>query len=260
LHHGIERPDTAQHLEHTLRLFVDRLTTHGCLSRHHVTGRVGYSFVHGNWALANSARGKTCGVDNEMQILADTGCYMDCTLPSAPDRSQVPVINAIYQCAHPLSERAPHRSGLPLAVGKPGITLPILLQGPLLVNWRRRLWKIPVPRIENGNLTAEYPPTLERFRLWVSANIHVRGQPSWIFIKLHTHGLIDRHKTVLLGEPMKRFLAQLTEEFNDYCRVHFVSAREAANIIFAAVDGQTGDPGQYRDYLFHSLSGVGVTP
>ena len=56
-----------------------------------------YAFVHGNLALANSAGGKYCGVDNEMAILRDTGCYADFTLPSAPDETQVAVINQIYE-------------------------------------------------------------------------------------------------------------------------------------------------------------------
>ena len=38
-----------------------------------------YAFVHGNFALANSAGGRYCGVDEEMQILAETGCYADMT-------------------------------------------------------------------------------------------------------------------------------------------------------------------------------------
>lgn len=32
--------------------------------------------------------------------------------------------------------------------------------------------------------------------------------------------------------------------------LHFVSAREMANIILAACDGREGSPGEYRDYRF----------
>ena len=42
---------------------------HGCLSRWDGKGEPRYAFVHGNWALANSAGGRFCGVDSEMQIL-----------------------------------------------------------------------------------------------------------------------------------------------------------------------------------------------
>jgi hypothetical protein len=32
--------------------------------------------------------------------------------------------------------------------------------------------------------------------------------------------------------------------------VHFVTAREMVNIALAACDGNSGNPGQYRDYRF----------
>jgi hypothetical protein len=68
-------------------------------------GSPAYAFVHGNLALGNSAGGKFCGVDEELQILAETGCYADMTLPSAPDESQIPMINQIYECGLPLTKK-----------------------------------------------------------------------------------------------------------------------------------------------------------
>ncbi len=113
-----------------------------------------------------------------------------------------------------------------------------------------------VPRLENGELSGECPPRLERFRLWVSANVHVEGRPTWVFVKLHTHGLIERHWKALLGDSMKQLLEELVTSSGDGNRyqIHFVSAREAANIIFAAVDGRTGDPGKYRNYRYVPLT------
>jgi hypothetical protein len=252
LHHGLEGPDTPEALERQLREFTERLLGHGCLARDRQTGRVGYCFVHGDWALANSAGGPRCGVDSEMAILARTGCYLDCTLPSAPGPTQVPVVNAIYQCARPLTERAPHRRGIPLRAGQGAVRLPMLLQGPLLLDWSRRVGPVPVPRLENGDLTAEYPPTAQRFRLWASARVAVQGRPEWVFIKLHTHGLIERHLPVLVGEPMQRFLDEVLAAFGAGLghRVHFATAREAANMILAAVAGERGDPGSFRDYRY----------
>src|SRR6266699_2111632 len=107
LHHGVGYPDTAENTRRVLENFRDTLVhEHRCLSREGENGPPMYGFVHGNWALANSAGGSCCGVDSEMQILAETGCYADFTLPSAPDVSQVPRINALYECGHPLHERA----------------------------------------------------------------------------------------------------------------------------------------------------------
>src|SRR5687767_15439957 len=73
LHHGIDGPDTSANTRTVLAEFRDRLVEeHKCLSRDTVGGKAMYGFVHGNWALANSAGGRWCGVDNEMQILAET--------------------------------------------------------------------------------------------------------------------------------------------------------------------------------------------
>src|SRR5947209_2537485 len=139
LHHGVDAPDDAANLRRALEEFRDRLAEeHKCLSRQDGAGLPMYAFVHGNWALANSAGGRYCGVDSEMQILAETGCYADFTLPSAPDESQVARINAVYQCGHPLEERKPHRSGPSLRVGEHP-RLPVLFTGPLVFNWRRRI-------------------------------------------------------------------------------------------------------------------------
>src|SRR5215213_9310460 len=97
LHHGVEQPDTAENLRKVLTDFRDCLAErHKLLSRFDGTGEPKYAFVHGNLALANSCGGRFCGVDEEMQILADTGCYADMTLPSAPNQSQIEVVNQIY--------------------------------------------------------------------------------------------------------------------------------------------------------------------
>jgi hypothetical protein len=63
LHHGVEKPDTAENLRKTLIDFRDRLAEeHHCLSRMDGAGDPMYAFVHGNNALGNSASGKFCGV------------------------------------------------------------------------------------------------------------------------------------------------------------------------------------------------------
>lgn len=105
LHHGVEKPDTAENLRKTLINFRDVLAEeHFCLSRFDGAGEPKYAFTHGNLALANSGGGKYCGVDEEMRILAETGCYADLTLPTAPDETQVPMINQIYECGLPLTD------------------------------------------------------------------------------------------------------------------------------------------------------------
>lgn len=250
LHHGVGAPDTPENTESTLAAFRDALEKEGCLSRWNGQGPARYAFVHGNWALANSAGGHYCGVDEEMEILARTGCYADLTLPSAPSPAQVAKINALYECSLPLSRRAPHRTGRDLRVGTPPETFPLIIQGPLGVTVRRSRRGWPAPGIENSELTGANPPTLHRLRLWHRAAIGVRGRPDWLFLKLHCHGMDPRDEAAMFGAPMQRFLQELLENGRpgQAHRVHFVTAREMVNIALAACDGREGDPGAFRDY------------
>jgi hypothetical protein len=54
----------------------------------------------------------------------------------------------------------------------------------------------------------------------------------------------------LLGAPMDAMHAYLERAYNDGSRyvLHYVTAREAYNIIKAAEVGHAGDPGRFRDY------------
>ncbi len=251
LHHGLDGPDTAENTRRVLLEFRATLEAHGCLSRWDDKGEPRYAFVHGNWALANSWGGRYCGVDDEMKVLAETGCYADMTLPSAPTPTQVSKINSLYEVAPPLDRRAPHRRGRNLRVGHEPKTFPLMIQGPLGLNFAQRAaGGLPVPKIENSAVTSAYPPTLDRLRVWRQAAITVEGRPDWVFIKLHCHGMDPTDKEAMLGGQIQSFLRELMEEWragSNY-RPHFVTAREMANIILAACDGRDGNPGDYRDY------------
>lgn len=255
LHHGVEKPDTAENLRRVIVEFRDLLAEeHACLSRMDGQGSPMYGFVHGNLALANSAGGRCCGVDSEMQVLAETGCYADFTLPSAPDQSQVPRLNAIYQCGHPLDQAVPHRTGPSVRVGE-SPRLPLIFTGPLVFNWRRRLHGLPVPRLDDGCLVAHYPLDLPRFNDWRNARIHVEGKPDWVFIKLYCHGFFMQDQPAMIGETARRFLETVLElgEQTGGFKLHFATAREAFNIALAAAAGRDGDPGQYRDYRLQQI-------
>ncbi len=59
LHHGIPHADTAENTRRLLTEFRDRLALrHRCLAVEEGSTRPGYAFVHGNFALANSAAGR----------------------------------------------------------------------------------------------------------------------------------------------------------------------------------------------------------
>ncbi|MFY9844572.1 MAG: hypothetical protein WA718_20680 [Terriglobales bacterium] len=258
LHHGMLEPDTAENTWRLLSNFRDQLAFHHrCLAVEEGSDQPRYCFVHGNFALANSAGGRFCGVDSEMKVLAETGCYADFTLPTgAYHPAQTAKINSLYECGLPLTEAAPHREGNDLAAGRvPGI-FPLIVQGPLLVDLARsrRAFR---PVFERGDITKPNPMNLDRLTLWKKARIHVAGRPDWLFIKLHCHSMDPTQKDAVIGDQFRKFLEQLVggaEERKE--TLHFVTAREMANIILAACDGKEGDPREYRDYRFKLLKNL----
>jgi hypothetical protein len=252
LHHGVGRPDTAENLRSELINFRDILAErHQCLSRSDVSEIPQYAFVHGNLALANSCGGRFCGVENEMEVLRDTGCYVDMSLPSAPDQSQVGIINQIYEYGGNVRHSVPHRFGKRVAANGKTPVLPLIFTGPLVFDWTRRKRGMPVPRIEDGALTAALGLEPARFRRWLSANVTVAGRPDWIFVKLYCHGFFDQDQSECIGEGAKRFFGELVNESERTGdrQIHFASAREAFNMVQAAIHGNGGGPGLYRDYI-----------
>src|SRR5208283_604131 len=252
LHHGMLEPDTAENTWRLLTNFRDQLAFHHrCLAAEKGSDRPRYCFVHGNFALANSAGGHFCGVDSEMTVLAETGCYADFTLPTgAYHPAQTAKINSLYECGLPLIEAAPHREGNDLAVGRVPSIFPLMVQGPLLVDLARSRRALR-PVFERGDITKPNPMNLDRLALWKKARIHVAGRPDWLFIKLHCHSMDPTQKDAVIGDLFRKFLEQLVggaEERKE--TLHFATAREMANIILAACDGKEGNPGEYRDYRF----------
>jgi hypothetical protein len=251
LHHGVGQPDSADNTRNLLGRVRDVLAhEHGCLARTAGSAAPRYVFIHGNYALANSAGGRACGVDSEMKILAETGCYADMTLPASVFHwAQTAKTNSLYECDLPLDERAPHRRGKDLRVGRPPRILPLIVQGPLLPHFTRKAGRLL--GLETAAFTNSNPPDVRRVPLWKRAAISVTGRPDWLFVKLHCHGMDPTQESAMLGTPMRKFLSELLEASAQAGDVlHFVTAREMVNIILAACDGREGDPGQFRDYRF----------
>ena len=180
LHHD---HDTADNLRKTLlnyaAIFSER---HGLLARRRNSNEIAYGFIHGNWALDNARPdGRWCGVNNELDVLRETGCYADFTLPSAPSPTQTRKINSIYYAKDDPRRPKSHDRGVDVGTAAPPRDSLMLIQGPLLLDWRRR-------KVENACLQHSQPPSMRRLDLWLRANIHVRSRPDWRFVKLHTHG------------------------------------------------------------------------
>jgi hypothetical protein len=259
LHHGVRHPDTAENTRRQLIEFRDRLAfRHRCLAAEQGSASPVYAFVHGNFALANTGGGRFCGVDSEMQILAETGCYADLTMPTAHwDVAQIEKINSIYECALPLGQAAPHRKGNDLVAGRFPQIFPLMIQGPLITDLGRTL-RSARPALDNSAITGSRPATLRRLSLWKRAQVRVIGRPDWLFIKLHCHSMDPTQKDVVIGDSFRSFLAALVSGASERNEtLHFATAREMTNIVLAACDGRDGNPGDYRDYHFKRFADVG---
>ena len=70
-------------------------------------------------------------------------------------------------------------------------------------------------------------------------------------MKIHTHGTQETDMDTLLGPQVDAMHDHLERAYNDGERyvLHYVTSREAYNIIKAAEAGLDGDPSQYRDHV-----------
>ncbi len=250
LHH---HDDTEANFRQVMAGFIDTLhSKHGALPIHPETGQPAFAFIHGNWALDNAhPDGHFCGIDNEITILRELGCYVDMTMPSAPDPCQTTTVNSIYYAKDDPNRCKSHDTGKPVRVnGEPWGDL-MCIQGPLGFNIRNRKLGL-LPRIENADVSRSAKPTPDRVDLWVDTAVHVEGRPEWVFIKVHGHCAQDPDARYLLEEGgLERMFEYLDRRYNDgeKYQLHYVSAREMYNIVKAAEAGESGNPGEYRDYL-----------
>jgi hypothetical protein len=240
LHHdGDTRTTLRAKLEDTLAKFAE----HGHLSR----GKRGYewAFIHGNWSLANGRPdGRWCGVDDELLVLHELGCYVDLTFPSAPDPCQPDKVNQIYWPSGDLSQRRSYEYGERARVGTHYDDRLLMITGPLAL--ARKGIGI---RLENGAITGDDPPTAARVATWIAQGIHIEGRPEWVFVKVHTHGAIESTARSLLGDGGRALHEALHHHARDGWKLHYVTAREMFNVARAAMDGQLGDPDAYYDYV-----------
>jgi len=247
LHHD---GDTADSLREKLAEFRETLhDRHGLLRIDPETGQVVYGFIHGNWALCNSRPdGRWCGVDQELTVLRETGCYADFTLPSAPSATQTRIINSIYYADDRAGQCKSHDYGVLARTGSPPPADSLLMiQGPLLLDWGQRKLGL-LPGIENSDIHAGRPATWDRLQGWLRARVHVTGRPDVVFVKLHTHGCKDGNIDTWLGEDMQRFHQQLADaaRANPAFRYRYVTAWEMAQRVHELEQDGTSAAGSKR--------------
>ncbi len=239
LHH---EHDTAAGLRSKLDEFTDVLhRRHGLLHLDARTQRPAFAFIHGNWTLDNSdPHGRYCGVNGELRVLKEAGCYADFTYPSAPHPTQPPVMNTIYYATDDPSRSRAHWRGTDAIYGRAGNGTLLLVTGPLCVNWRRRHRLMPT--IENGDITDLNPAVSTRVDAWIRTGVHVRGFPRWRFVKAYTHGSQESNADLLLsGKPgsLSSMYRDLLARYNDGRNyvVHFSTPWEMVGAIRALEAG-----------------------
>lgn len=213
-----------------------------------IDGETKFAFVHGNWSLDNSDGITLCGVNNELEALRRLGAFADFTFPALWDGAQPPIVNAIY-AAKDDDQPKSYRHPLPITALRDGMADLMIFQGPLVLfpskSVTRLFWDIEYGNLHEANVAS--PARVER---WVQANVHVPGQPAWVFIKLFSHGISsagDEESNV--GASFDKALTHLEQRYNDGQRyvLHYVTAREAYNVARAAAEGATGNPRDFVD-------------
>ncbi len=221
--------------------FLDRMSgfisalseRHGLLRRRN--GRTLFGFIHGNWALDNARPdGRWCGLNNEITLLRDLGCYADFTLPAVPNPSQAGPVNTIYWATDDPQRPRSHETGQPVHPGNGASGDLLMIPGPLHLNWHnRRLWK---PRIETGELASNDRVRPERFGLLIDAAPRIGADA---FIKMYTHGAQERNLECLLqgGDLQALFSGMKRECETRGIELHSVSAWEMYEAVMRAAKG-----------------------
>jgi hypothetical protein len=243
LHHG---NDDDKSLTALLRNAIGEFQQYGFAQT--IDGATHFAFVHGNFALDNSRGAAMCGVNDEIAILRQQGCFADFTFPSVYAMSQPSIVNSIYAVKDDPAPKS-YDHALPLAaLGRHEADL-MLFEGPLTFAPSLSLRHLFFD-LDDGDIHAAVPATRARVDRWVRASVHVPGRPEWVFVKVFTHGVSSpEEEDAIVGPSFNEALSYLEQRYNDgtHYVLHYVTAREAYNVVMAAVDGKQGEPSQYFD-------------
>lgn len=230
LHHDHDTPEI---FSRNIREFCARLTgDHGLLREQ--DGRTVFGFIHGNWALDNSRPdGRFCGINGEIALLRDLGCYADFTMPSLPSPTQSHVINQIYWCSSSPDNRPKAFDEGIEAVPNGGCHGDLLMiTGPVGIRFGGgRL----LPRVETGEIAGYDMPTPSRIRQWFDV-APVIGDD--LFIKLYTHGAVERNLEPLLNGGLADMFRWLAEEASARgMEIHWATAWQMYEAVRGLVQG-----------------------
>ena len=201
------------------RDFVDRMSgfretlfhKHELLRKHQ--GQIRFGFIHGNWALDNSLPGgRYCGLNNEITLLQQLGCYADFTMPCGNSPAQARTVNQIYWAVDDPAKPKSYDRGKSFRAGDLAGDLAadpakglLMISGPLGIRWAGRF----VPRIEKGEIAGYDLPSRYRVQRWLDWAPRVGND---IFIKLFTHGTQERNSSALLPSGLSALFEAVEAE------------------------------------------------
>jgi hypothetical protein len=207
-----------------------------------------FAFIHGNWRLDNSM--PQCGVTRELDILRKHGCYADLTFSTIGTNSQPSKVNAIYYALDSDGSKS-YDTGIDVAVGRKQSDALMMIEGPIKIEWNGH--------INYGAVESYALPTARAIDQWIDANVHVRGRPEWVFVKVYTHGC--QSLDIVEDGHLDSMLSDLSAACDHRrVKVHYMTARECYNVIRAAEDGRSGDPEEFRDYLLPKPRNLVIRP
>jgi hypothetical protein len=238
LHHA---NDSHESFAYTLQAGLEWFSRFGAMHTAESSPRRQFGYVAGNSALDNGAADPALsGCNTEIAILGDAGCYADFTFPALGSAAQPRITNTLYYAREDGRAKSYDR-GVLVAAGRPATGDILMFQGPTAINWAEGC-------VDDGMLENSSPAHPRRLAPWLAANVHVPGRPEWVFIKLATHGMQNRAS--FLGAATDALFSAMEHWWNrPPFRLHYVTAREAFNIVKAAEAGHHGDPNDYRDFL-----------
>lgn len=214
IHHDGEGSDDFIHRISTFcQALVER---HGLLRK--IKGQTRFGFIHGNWALDNSLPGnRWCGLNNEITLLRDLGCYADFTMPSGASPSQARIINQIYWCNDDPRNPKSYDQGRPVVKGQAQTGDLLMIPGPLGLRWKGRL----LPRMETGEVASYDLPSAYRTKRWFDLAPRIGGNA---FIKLYAHGAAEENLNALLNGGLSAlFNFARGEAARRGAQIHFVT-------------------------------------
>ena len=230
LHHD---NDTAAAFRERVTRFVEALHgNHGLLRRG--AGRLTFGFIHGNWALDNARPdGRWCGIDNEISLLRELGCYADFTMPAAPDPSQAGPVNVIFRVTDDPARPRSHARGAIVGPGTAAVGDLTLVAGPLVIAPGGGRLK---PRLDTGELSAHSRTSEQRTGRWLRVAPRIGTDA---FLKLFAHGAQEDNAAALLGGDLDR----LFESLKHLCggmgaELRYVTAWEMWQVVEALREGR----------------------